>query len=682
MYTLVWDKEKFDVQKERFVPAAGGMPAGAASGGGLRTSAGRIDYAAWKRFVDQGRLDGPAIDPVLGESWRRCRERGVDPAPRKCWDIVPLARLEPSAGRLRELTREVEREVYSAIRGRNLLITITDAQGYVVRTCGDLSTLRAADKLNFGPGANWAEDSVGTNAIGTALASGRPMQVFGEEHYCRSHHAWRCTAAPIFDPHGNIFGCFDISGPAGSDHSRTLPLVIGAARSLEKRLIALHGAELSHQSCALVSAVFNAVLTGILSVDNAGRIQSANSAAEALLGLPADSLAGRPADEVVEFDAFLARQKHPSSRAEAVPLACRVNPGLVARATPVFSMNGTWFGTVVTLVEPQRTMPPRLAPAKAPPAPMPAMSGVVGTSPALRQAVAHALRAARTPSTVLLTGESGTGKELFAKGIHQAGPRAAGPFVAMNCGALASELIQSELFGYVGGAFTGADRKGRAGRFELADKGTLFLDEIAEMPLALQVNLLRVIEERKLTRVGGSQSVPVEVKIVAATNRDLAEEVAAGRFRRDLYYRLNVVAIRVPPLRERGGDVRLLAEHHARRLAAEFGIALAAVSPEVFDLLAAHDWPGNVRELVNALEYALNTLDGETLTAAHLPPYLRKTFERGRAELDSFSLKEVEAKTIREALAHHGGNVTHAARALGIGRNTLYAKLRQLGLAG
>ena len=295
-----------------------------------------------------------------------------------------------------------------------------------------------------------------------------------------------------------------------------------------------------------------------------------------------------------------------------------------------------------------------------------------------------ARKAARTPSTVLLTGESGTGKELFAHGIHMASRRASGPFVAVNCGAIAAELIQSELFGYAGGSFTGADRKGRPGKFELADKGTLFLDEIGEMPLAMQVNLLRVLEERQITRVGGNRSVGVDVKIIAATNKDLEMEVAQGRFRADLLYRLNVVRIHVPPLRERGADVDILARAHASRLAAEFGLTFRGIEEAALARLRSYDWPGNVRELINALEHALNTMEGQTLKPEDLAGHVHGIEAGRRAEPKSHasSLRGQEADLIRDALGRHGGNITRTSRELGIGRNTLYAKMRRLGIQG
>jgi transcriptional regulator of acetoin/glycerol metabolism len=692
VYTLQRSGDEFTIREEGSGRAVGhGGKTKAAGESALRLDRSPVDkvhYGQWKRFVETGNFQGELPHPALLQSWRRCREREVDPSPRSCWDFAPVEQLEPFASRLQELTGDIEKRTYTAIAGKNLLITMTDPQGRVVRTVGDVATLRAADRLNFGPGANWAETSVGTNAIGTSLVTGVPLQVFAEEHYCQSHHAWSCTAAPIHDPLGAVWGCFDISGPAASDHSRSLPLVLDAVREIERRLYGAYLAEIENKSRSLLTAVFNSVLTGVLTVDESGKITNANQAAEALFGRPGKSLRGQRAETLFDFGRFLARQRETPSRGDAMTLACRAQPRLHVRAAPVFAADGVWCHTVVTATETQHVRPPA-QPARGLAAAAPDLRGferILYRSDAMARVVAKAGHAARTPSTVLLMGESGTGKELFARGIHQASARASGPFVAVNCGALPRELAQSELFGYRAGAFTGAHDKGRIGFFEQANGGTLFLDEISEMPLELQINLLRPLEERCVVRVGGMRCRPVDVKVIVATNRDLTALVAKGAFREDLYYRIHVVALSIPPLREREGDVPLLAESHARRLCREFGLPLTAIDAAAMDILRAYRWPGNVRELLNCIEYAVNAMEGDVIRPEHLPPLLRD----GRAEQaqqatakagqTGFKLENVAAETIREALEHHGGNVSRAARALGIGRNTLYAKMRKFGI--
>lgn len=645
----------------------------------------------WKSFIETGKLHGSRTNAELLASWKRCRGMAVDPSPRGCVDFTPVNQLEPFVSYLREVTKNIEQSVYKAIQGRNLLISMADNKARVVRTCGDRETLLEAEKLNFGPGANWSEASVGTNAIGTALVTGKPIQILETQHFCRSHQAWNCCAAPIFTPQGDIWGIFDISGPVSADFSSIFPLVIAAAREIERRLFNAYLADIEVKSHALISAVFDTERTGVLTVDACGRITHANQAAGALLGHATGDLRGLYANTFIDFAPYQARQKEKPDCTTPMTLACLVNADLVARASPVHAIVGPATRTIITLVASRSLHPlPHRDKAGSEVAvdslPARKFGRIHYRSPAMEEAVHKARQAARTPSTVLLSGETGTGKELFAQAIHEASARSGGAFVALNCGALPKELIQSELFGYQGGAFTGAMSKGRIGKFEQADKGTLFLDEISEMPLDMQVNLLRPLEERSVVRLGGSQVRPVDVKVIVATNRDLADLVTKGGFREDLYYRINVVRIDIPPLRARAGDVELLAEYYTKRFCHEVQRPFAGIDPAAMELLCAYTWPGNVRELFNCLEYALNVMEADTLLPEHLPAVLGggqgacgTTALRGRKN-KGFRLENVAAETIRAALAHHGGNVSHTAKALGIGRNTLYAKMRKFGL--
>eukprot|EP00831_Metopus_contortus_P007822 TRINITY_DN13000_c0_g1_i1.p1 TRINITY_DN13000_c0_g1~~TRINITY_DN13000_c0_g1_i1.p1 ORF type:complete len:749 (+),score=99.05 TRINITY_DN13000_c0_g1_i1:814-3060(+) len=684
MHSLVRDGNRFGIFRDSNEPT---NPAGLKLSRPRMQRKASVDYSRWKRFVEGQPLNVDDLDETLVDSWNRCRDMAVDPAPRSCWDFTPMAQLKAFTSTLEKICGEVEATAYKAIRGKRLLITMTNADGRVARTCGDLEVLRQADKLNFGPGANWAEKSVGTNAIGTSLVTGRPMQVFGEEHFCRSHHSWSCTAAPILDPRGNIWGCFDISGPTSSDHSQNMELVLQAAKALEHRLCRLYCSELEGQMGSLFSSMFNSVMTGILSLDNTGRITNANAIAETLLNHSGSSLRGQRAENFFDYEVFLAQAKH-APMSDPIVMKCLVNSTLLVRAMPVFSSDGTWFDTIVTVCEMQRFRQSAV-PVKGLEAKKSNQAGnpkgfdhIIQSSTVMREAIQQAANAARTPSTVLLFGESGTGKELFARGIHQAGPRADKPFVAVNCGAFSEELVQSELFGYCEGAFTGAIKRGRIGQFQKADKGILFLDEISEMPMSQQVNLLRALEERAIVPVGGGDPRPVDVKIIAATNKDLNELILQGRFREDLFYRLNVVGIAIPPLRIRGEDVLLLAEYHLSRLCSEFGIQCTGIAPEAEDVLMAYGWPGNVRELVNCLESAVNNLSGELLLMKNLPPYLLEKTSGGafvdrKEQASGFHLKKREEEAIREALDFHQGNISKTAKALGIGRNTLYSKMER-----
>jgi len=306
---------------------------------------------------------------------------------------------------------------------------------------------------------------------------------------------------------------------------------------------------------------------------------------------------------------------------------------------------------------------------------------LVGQSPAMLEVYKLMARVASSTATVLILGESGTGKEVVARTIHQHGPASAGPFVAVNCAAIPENLLESELFGHEKGAFTGAVAR-KIGRFEQAGGGTLFLDEIADMSLALQAKILRAVQEREIERVGGGESIPVTVRLIAATNRDLQDAITQGRFREDLYYRLAVVTIQLPRLGDRGDDLVLLIGHFARQFGARYGKRIEALSDRALELLRHHQWVGNVRELRNVIERAAIVVSDGTLRSEHLPDELRAE-EPGVPERTTGglpTLAEAEARHIARVLSHTGGQIGAAAEVLGIHRNTLTRKMKEYGL--
>jgi DNA-binding NtrC family response regulator len=306
---------------------------------------------------------------------------------------------------------------------------------------------------------------------------------------------------------------------------------------------------------------------------------------------------------------------------------------------------------------------------------------LVGQSPAMLEVYKLSARVAASSATVLIQGESGTGKEVVARAIHANGAKAAGPFVAVNCAAIPENLLESELFGHEKGAFTGAVTR-KIGRFEQAAGGTLFLDEIADMGLALQSKILRAVQEREIERLGGAGSIPVEVRLIAATNRDLRQAIAQGRFREDLYYRLAVVTIQLPTLANRGEDLVLLTAYYARLFAERYGKRLRAISDRALELLRHHAWVGNVRELRNVVERAVIVATDDTLRAEHLPEELRgeDTSHADGPQGTMLTLAELEARHIARVLAHTDGQIGAAAELLGIHRNTLTRKMKEYGL--
>ena len=456
-----------------------------------------------------------------------------------------------------------------------------------------------------------------------------------------------------------------------------------AVHAIEERMRLERSQEYYLNASKYLATVFNSVSEGLVTVDNGGLISGVNVAAARLMNLHPRDLVGRPMDEVIRLDSklrgFLQGVREYSEeelvlKSQSGPVRC------IGSANPIHAEDYTRLGAVFTLTAMKGTFLPGDSSERGDTRFM--FKDIIGESVVMRETLASAKRFAKGPSTILILGESGTGKELFAQAIHNAGDRRDGPFVSVNCGAIPSELIQSELFGYVDGAFTGAKKGGRPGKLELAGGGSIFLDEIGEMPAHMQVNLLRVLEERAVVRVGGNKVLPVDVRILAATNRSLYEEVSKGNFREDLFYRLNVISLFIPPLRERTGDVSLLIRHFIDRISLKVGKNVRSVEPAALEALEAHNWPGNVRELSNALEYAINMLQGEELLITHLPGYLIKE-HKGKpapAGAEIMPLHQMEKKTIANALVHFEGNITKAAAALGIGRNTLYDKMKKYGI--
>ena len=309
---------------------------------------------------------------------------------------------------------------------------------------------------------------------------------------------------------------------------------------------------------------------------------------------------------------------------------------------------------------------------------------IIGKSQAIRMLKKEALNAAANQFPVLITGDSGTGKELFAQAVHHASPRKLYPFVRINCSAIPKDLLESELFGYEKGAFTGAKTEGKPGKFEIANKGTVFLDEIGDLPLEMQPKLLRVVEEKEFERVGGTRVIRSDFRVIAATNQNLEDMLSDGRFRKDLFYRLNVIPLHIPPLRERRDDIILLVRHFLQLMAQEATLSEIKMGPEAEKALRRHDWPGNVRELLNVLERTLSSINGNAIQLVDLPFYLHRA-QKKSPQLNKTSIKEVQAiaekEAIRFALLETNNNKVRAAKMLGIHRTLLYKKMKKYNIS-
>ncbi|WP_371346879.1 sigma-54-dependent Fis family transcriptional regulator [Ancylobacter sp. IITR112] len=602
----------------------------------------RAVLAARKQFFQQGLHDRPLAalvpEPIL-RSWKRCAERGLDNA--------ALPRLEPLTApelqaiaerheRLRRLCRPEVESLYADAMQTGCVVILTDAEGMILDALGHADFAARAAQVALRPGVLWGESSTGTNAVGTALVEGRPIAVHGGEHYYDPHAILSCSAAPILDPYGHTVGALDMSGPAAVDHRHALGLVRLAVEQIEHRFFdeGFSGRRILRLQAD--RALLGTPREGVLVFED-DRLVAANRAGLGLVGADWSALGEKRAEELLE--------KLPDSDGDTQALRQRGGRTLFGR----------FEGASARPRPAARPRPPREE------------GPLLGAEE--RAALARAVRMVGADVPVLIRGETGTGKEVAAREIHRLSARADGPFVAVNCAAIPETLIESELFGYEDGAFTGARRQGRRGLLREADGGVLFLDEIGDMPLALQSRLLRVLQEREVAPLGGGRPVKIDVALLCATHRDLRLLVEAGSFRQDLYFRIAHYTVELPPLRrlpDRAGIVRAL----WARLVADERLTL---SPACAARLAAYDWPGNFRQLAGTLR-ALGALAdpfrpvGEDM----LPPEI---LAAPAAPAPSGTLDALTVEAMRQAVEACGGNVSQAARRLGVNRSTLYRRL-------
>lgn len=699
---------------------------------------------ARRRFIaGDGLPDPPSwLRPEIAESWMRCRSIGVDPGSTAL--AVPLSEEDSRQvtavyGGLVEAARPLMGVIDDLDLADDYIFELVARNGVTVLRLGnlDLHSIVAENSV-------MNEPTMGTNAHTLCMRQKTPLQVVGPEHYCSALHGLAALAAPIFDQHGIVIASLLLTQPLPPDPwsvdyqkllSHALGFVASICSALEHQMafqdsLAMLAAtdeklgaatEQGRKVRHVLDIAMGFTNEPILVLDASGIIQHASPEAVHLLRLTAPDVVGLPAEAVLGVawpEAFHAlsdgREREVTAAVGSQQLALRGN---VVRSAPGASPDGLVL---------------RLARAKSPRARGAGGAGeeasitfadILGNSLAMNEARSLARRYAMTGENVLIIGESGTGKEYFAQAIHNAS-RAKGPFMSVNCAAIPPRLIESELFGYEGGAFTGAERGGKPGKIELADGGTLFLDEIGDMPLELQATLLRVLENKRVMRLGGKSYRQVDFRVVAATNRDLGSMVQAGTFREDLLYRLSILTVQLPPLRARNGDVVFFARYFLNECRRKAHEGPADFAPDAERLIATFPWPGNVRQIKNAVYSAFYAAAGEVIAATDLPQYVREGREGlfappappatapagvrvvggeraaedaagdGPAEAcaeaaaaetlvvpgELLSLQAVEESAIKLAMVYAGGNVAKAAELLEISKATLYRKLKEYGL--
>ncbi|WP_462386340.1 sigma-54-dependent Fis family transcriptional regulator [Acidovorax sp. Q11] len=628
---------------------------------------------ARQHLLDSGQCPSGLVDERLARSWSRSLAAGLVPTGR------PQGIDHPSSGTLRQVlasnpellahSRPVMEYLFEQVRHSQSVVVLADRRGMLMHTLGDPHFVDKAERVALTSGASWHEDHRGTNAIGTALAEGCAVEVHGGEHYLERNGFLTCAASPILSATGDLLGILDISGDYRNGHAHTLGLVSTAARMIENRLLAATCKRNIRLHLHSAPEGIGSVAEGIVAVSGDGWIVGANRMALAQLGLRAGDVGATLLERVlqVRLDDLLSHHK----RRPQQPQAVRVLGGALLFAQVQVDA-AAWVA----------------APARASAAAVPAQDALAQLDTGdtrWRAAADKARRVVGKPIAVLVQGESGVGKEVFARALHASGPRRDAPFVAINCAAIPEHLIESELFGHVAGAFTGARKEGHLGRLREAQGGTLFLDEIGDMPLALQTRLLRVLQERSVTPVGASKAVPVDFALVCATHQQLLQAAELGRFRQDLYYRINGLTVQLPALRERS-DFVALAQRLLADLATEQGLGFEVqMAPDLLARLATYAWPGNLRQLANVLRTACAMLaEGEdTLGWEHMPDDLVQALTAAPAPAQNepaaspvpLNLRQLSRTAIDQALQAARGNMSQAARQLGISRQTLYRKL-------
>ncbi len=602
---------------------------------------------------------GPASDPSIARSWLRCLEDyHLDPSLAVAPTVLEHGRILESRERMQQVLQIAGGEMASLhqqLSGAGHAVLLTDARGVILNCVTAPTERKVFERAGLWLGADWSEAREGTNGIGTCLVERQALTIHQDEHFRGRHTGLTCSASPVFDPHGELLAVLDVSS-ARADVSRqsqfhTMTLVNLSAKLIESNYFLRHFEDQWLLRFHLQAEAVGFFSEGLLAFDEQGRIAAVNQSALNLLGRGRDTLVGQAVDSC--FDCSLGELLGRATPQASTRWPLRTRDGR--------SLFASLKGRPLTLSVPVAKVPATAA-------------GICLGDERLQQDFRRALKVFERDVPLMVHGETGSGKEAFAKAVHQASRRAGKAFVALNCASLPESLIESELFGYRGGSFTGARKEGMRGKLQQADGGTLLLDEIGDMPLALQTRLLRVLEDRMVVPLGG-EAVAVDVRIISATHRDLLERVRDGSFREDLYYRLNGLEIELPALRERTDKPALLNFVLAQEAAGE----PLYLEERARQALLAYPWPGNVRQLRNVLRTLVALSEGGHVAFHDLPGYVRE--QQVKAPQPEQPLAEAERTALIGVLERQRWHMTHVAEELGVSRNTLYRKLRKHGIS-
>ncbi|MEY8001089.1 sigma-54-dependent Fis family transcriptional regulator [Clostridium sp. Mt-5] len=614
-------------------------------------------------------------DKELQRSHERCKKLGIQKNQVFSKKIICDTELQKKFTFNRNLILTAEpyiENLMNFVRGSNFFILLTDKEGCILNAIGDEKILSKSFSMKMIPGAFMNEENIGTNAMSMVIKNNKPIQISGNQHFIYEYHKWTCSAAPIRDRYGNLIAVLDLTGYIESVHSHTLGMVIAASNAVEEMLKIKEYEIINNINNKYKKTVFNFIPMPIITSDADGKIEICNEKALSILGNNRVKVSGMK--DIIENwinvkkDIYLG--KSVSEEVNIHVSKNRVRCHLTAN--PIYNSEKNAIEIIYVFEGIKDIKRKNNDQAYY------TFDKILGEDENFIKVIEYSKKISGSKSTILIIGESGTGKELFAQSIHNYSSRSEGPFIALNCGAIPEQLMESELFGYEEGSFTGAKKGGNPGKFELADGGTIMLDEIGEMPLDMQTKLLRVVQEGVITKIGSSRSIPIDVRIIAVTNKDLKKEVELGRFRKDLYYRLNVLPIYLPPLRERKSDIILLVKHFMSSISKKLGKKDFIISEEYLRKMIKYDWPGNIRELKNVVELIVNS--------GGIPAnYFGEEECDDKIILDindeCLKLDYIEKLHLAKVLRRFKGNITHSADALGIRRNTLYNKIKKYNIS-
>jgi len=638
----------------------------------------------WEDVVIKNLPTSDGVRQEIYRSWIKSKEKGLDPysnEPPATLSGRKLSQLFRINDTLIEVAKPVMRMIDMMVGDTGFLVTLSEKSGHVLVVLGDSEILEMAKRNYYLVGCRRDIDHAGTNAIGLCLELDKPIQLTGCEHYRVKHHDWTCSSAPIHDGNGSIIGAFTLSGNSGSRHKHTLALATAAAETIEREM---QTRELNNEIKRLnfiLSSIFDSIAEGVVALDQEQRIANINRRALQMLQLEKASVTGKEFAKVTKPDDILLGAMNTNSTLEGTEINF-ICPGgertFICKIDSIQKSSNKGIGKLITLAEKQQfiNMTKNIGGNYA----RYDFDSIKGNSAVLKKQIALAQIAAKTNSRVLITGESGTGKELFAQAIHNYSNRNMGSFVAISCATIPRDLVESELFGYRPGAFTGARTDGKVGKFEIANHGTLFLDEINSLPLEIQAKLLRVLQQNEISRLGDNRAIPVDVRVISATNSNLYSEVKSKNFREDLFYRLNVVEISLPSLRDREGDLPLLIEHFIGHLSTVMKIPRPTISKKIFDILNKYHWPGNVRELENCIERMVILAQGGAVHEQHLPDRVVSKPTTFYLDMNAASLQDGYKELIEKVLERCNGNASRAAKELQIARSTLYRKMKKFSI--